>query len=311
MRLCLVGCGAIAEKHMEAFREIADIDPYVVVGRREEPTNAFSEKWGFSNHTLDYRQALSDPAVDAVAITSPNAMHVEHAEAALRAGKHVLLEIPIALSLSEAERITSLSRQSGQRFMVAHTMRFFPALREVHRRVRDGELRIHQIIGFLGLMRRTNVTSAGKTRSWVDDLLWHFGAHLVDAALWVTGNTQVSNLSCRFGPKHATQGIMDLSLGMMLPGGELVTINQSFNVSELRWAMTFIAEEDTLEFSMNGLFASDGREIVPQRSVVDLHDQNREFIASIREGRDPAVTGEDVLPAMRILDRAQSIALGE
>jgi 2-hydroxy-4-carboxymuconate semialdehyde hemiacetal dehydrogenase len=310
MRLCLVGYGAIAGKHMEAFSEIADIEPYVLVGRRQEPTAEFAAKWGFGNYILDYHQALSDPNVDLVVITSPNAMHVEQAEAALQAGKHVLLEIPIALNLSEAERITRLSRQSGQRFMVAHTMRFFPALREVHRRVRDGELRIHQIIGFLGLMRRTNVTAAGKPRSWVDDLLWHLGAHLVDAALWVTGNTQAANLSCRFGPKHATQGIMDLSLGMTLPSGELVTINHSFNVSELRWTMTFIAEEDTLEFNMNGLYASDGREIVPQRSVVDLRDQNHEFIVSIQEGRDPAVTGEDVLPAMRILDRAQSIALG-
>lgn len=310
MRLCLVGYGAIAERHMEALSEISDVEPHVLVGRREEPTAAFAEKWRFNNYSLNYDQAVVDPAVDIVVITSPNALHVEHAEGALQAGKHVLLEIPIALNVAEAERISRLARESGNRFMVAHTMRFFPALREVHRRVHEGELKIHQIIGFLGLLRRTNVTSAGKPRSWVDDLLWHFGAHLVDAALWVTGHAEASNLSCQFGPPHPTQGIMDLSLGMTLPGGELVTNNQSFNVSELRWTITYIGEEDTLEFNMNGLTDSEGTIIVPQQSIVDLRKQDSEFIESIREGRDPAITGEDVLPSMRILERAQTIAMG-
>ena len=309
MRLCLVGHGAIAEKHMEALSRFADIEPYVLVGRRIDPTTCFAKKWGFSKYYLDYDQALSDNAIDIVVITSPNELHVEHTEKALVAGKHILLEIPIALNAIDAERITKMARESNSCLMIAHTMRFFPALKEVRRRIHSGELKIHQIIGFIGLLRRTNVTSAGKPRSWVDDLLWHFGAHMVDAALWVTGHTRTTNVSCHLGPQNPTQGVMDLSLGMSLPGGELVTINQSFNISKFRWTIVFIGEETTLEFNMNGLYDAKGTIIVPQQSIVDLYEQDLEFINAIREKRDPAITGEDILSSMRILHHAQSIAI--
>ncbi|MBI2841966.1 MAG: Gfo/Idh/MocA family oxidoreductase [Armatimonadetes bacterium] len=305
MRICVVGYGAIAEKHMEAFSAIDGVHPRVLVGRRKEPAAQFASKWGFDNYALDLEEALDDDSVDAVVITSPNELHAEQTARSLKAGKHVLLEIPMALNLSDAERITELSRHLGLRLMIAHTMRYFPAIQEVPRRVANGELKIHHMVGFLGLFRRSNVTSAGNPRSWTDNLLWHFGAHMVDIALWTTGNSRAETISCRFGPVHPTQGIMDLSLSMALPSGELFTLAQSYNVHQFRWRMTFIGEENTLDFDMGALYDSDGTIIIPQRSITDLHEQNREFVEAVREGRDPAITGEDVLPAMRILQEAQ------
>jgi 2-hydroxy-4-carboxymuconate semialdehyde hemiacetal dehydrogenase len=307
VKICLVGYGAIAEKHMEAFRAMSGVEPLVLVGRRKEPSKEFASRWGFNRHTLEIDEAINDPEVDAVVITSPNELHAEQAIKALSKGKHVLLEIPMALNLEDAEHVTRLSRAMNRRLMIAHTMRFFPAIQEVHRRVKSGELHIHHVVGFFGLMRRSNVTSSGKARSWTDNILWHFGAHMVDVALWTTGHAK-ADVSCRFGPRHSSQNVVDMSLNMTLPGGELVTLAQSYNIHAFRWKITFIGEEATLDFDMGTLRDHAENVIVPQQSITDLREQNREFVDAVRQDRDPSITGEDVLPAMRILQRAQSCA---
>lgn len=308
MKICMVGYGAIAHKHMEALSVIDGVRPGVLVGRRPEPSWAFAEKWGFERFTFDLDDALEDSAVDAVVIASPNELHAAQAIRSLQAGKHVLLEIPMALNVGDAERVTGLARQADRRLMIAHTMRYFPGIQEVHRRAANGDLKIHHIVGFFGLLRRSNVTSAGQSRSWTDNLLWHFGAHMVDLALWTTGYTEARDIFCRFGPRHPTQGFMDLSLSLTLPGGELVTLAQSYNVRQFRWKAAFIGEQTTLDFDMGALYDFGGEVVVPHHSIVDLREQDREFVAAVREGRDPAITGEDILPAMRILERAQACA---
>jgi len=309
MNICLVGYGSIAEEHMKAFDNIRGINPYMLVGRRLENTHNFARKWDFKKHTIIFEDAVNDPEVDAVIITSPNALHAEQATKALLAGKHVLLEIPMALSLSDAERIVDVAKNSGKNLMIAHTMRYCLAIQEVRKRVELKTLKIKQMVGFMGLPRRENVTSNGKARSWADNILWHFGAHMVDIALWVSGYREVKNLSCQCGPEYPGQGFLDMSLTMKLPGDEIFALSQSFNINEFRWQMTFIGEEATLDFDMGALYDTQGGLIIPKHSVTDLFEQDREFIESIRENRDPAITADEVMPAMKILDQAESMLL--
>lgn len=308
MNICLVGYGAIAEEHMKAFRRIGGIHPHVLVGRRPEPSNEFARTWGFAHHTLDLEAALSDPQVDAVVITSPNELHCSQAELALDAGKHVLLEIPMATNYDDARRLAERSRTVDRRLMVCHSMRFMPTLMEVKRRVAEGQLRIHHMVSFFGILRRSNTSWTGQKRSWTDNILWHHGGHLVDLAMWMVGAKEAVHVNCRFGPSHPTQKIMDMAMTIELPGGVLVSIAESYNISNYRWRALFIGEEATLEFCEGTLLDGDGNEIVDRHPNVDLESQNRDFVAAVREGRDPAITGEDVLPAMRVLQQAQSTA---
>jgi 2-hydroxy-4-carboxymuconate semialdehyde hemiacetal dehydrogenase len=169
----------------------------------------------------------------------------------------------------------------------------------------EGELKIHHIVSFFGLFRRTNTTAAGKPRSWTDDLLWHFGAHMIDVVLWTTGHREAESCTWTFGPPHPTQGIMDIGLSLRLPGEELFTLAMSYNVAEFRWNLSFIGEEATLDFAIGELRDASGEIVVPQQSIVELGEQDREFIDAVRENRDPAITGEAILPTMRILQEAQ------
>lgn len=311
MNICVVGCGAIAQKHMEAFAKIEGVTPYMLVGRREEPAREFARQWQFKNHTLDFEQALEDLAIDAVVITSPNALHPEHAIKALSARKHVLLEIPMALNLTDSKTIAEVAQKSGKKLMIAHTMRYFPAIKELRKRVEEQSFKIHHITGFFGLSRRSNTTSSGNSRSWTDDILWHFGAHMVDVVLWVCRYKEVKSVNCQFGAKHPTQGFLDMSLIMKMPGDEVFTLAQSYNVDQFRWQLTFIGEEETLEFDMGVLRDTKGSVIVPQSSITDLFEQDKEFIESILQNRTPAIGAEDILPTMEILQQAENKALSE
>jgi 2-hydroxy-4-carboxymuconate semialdehyde hemiacetal dehydrogenase len=305
MKICLVGYGAIADRHMEALARIDDVVPWHLVGRRPEPTDAFADKWGFKNRGISLDEALRDEQLDCVVITSPNELHTPQAEQAVLAGKHVLLEIPMSLSLRDAAHITGLAEKHRRKLMVAHTMRTFSSLKEIRRRVDEGEFRIHHVSGLFGLPRRSNTTYHGNPRSWTDNLLWHFGAHMIDAVLWTTGHNSARLASCIRGPLHPTQGVLDLSLNMSLPGGELFTLAQSYNISRFQWRLTFIGEEDSLEFRENSLYDGQGNVLVEDEPITDLLEQDEGFIHSIRNNHDPLIPARDILPTMGLLQEAR------
>ncbi len=308
MRVCFVGYGSIADAHAEALRQLPGVELVSVVGRDPAATAAFVEKWGFRSWTLDLEEALSGP-VDGVVITSPSDLHAAQAEAALRRGKHVLAEIPLATSLADAERVADTARETGLRVQVAHTQRYSAALRELRRRLAERELRPHHLVLRWFFLRRENVNWMGRRRTWTDNLLWHHACHVVDAALWLlaggseTGAT-AEDVRAQFGPPHPELGIpLDLDL-QFTAGGALVSVAMSYNSSWPRHDYFVIGEETSVEFRDGRLWGPQGEVFTPaeDRSILE---QDREWLSAVREGRDPQVTPASVLPAMRVLQAAQ------
>ena len=193
MNVAILGYGSIALDHVKAIRAIGttragnDLALYGVMGPHEEPTRAFGEAHGMVVATTDLDALLADPAVDAVVVCSPSPDHAAQTERALRAGKHVLCEIPLAMSLAETDRLIALADEVDRRLMVCHTQRWGPALTEARRRIAAGDLHPHAIVARYMFGRRENVNWRGRRRSWTDSLLWHHGCHAVDASLWLLG----------------------------------------------------------------------------------------------------------------------------
>ncbi len=90
--------------------------------------------------TSDHREIAADPAIDAVFICSPDHLHVEHSCAALRAGKHVFLEKPMAISIADCDRILDAAERSAGRLYVGHNMRFFPSMQIMHQLIAEGRI---------------------------------------------------------------------------------------------------------------------------------------------------------------------------
>jgi 2-hydroxy-4-carboxymuconate semialdehyde hemiacetal dehydrogenase len=303
MRLCFVGYGSIAQAHARAFQKIDGCEPAWVVGRDPASTEAFAREWGFPRWTLKLEEALA-AGVDGVVITSPSDLHAAQAQAALRAGKHVLIEIPIATNLAEAVMVAEAARGSRLRVQMAHTQRYYPALMELRRRIAEGELTPHHLVCRWFFLRRENVNWTGRRRSWTDNLLWHHACHVVDSALWLLG-LPPGHVRAQFGPPHPELGI-PLDLDLQLEAGHtLVTIAMSYNSPWPRHDYFVIGEEASVEFRDGKLWGPDGVLFEPPTPDDSIYHQDLEWVQAIREGREPAVPPDAVLPAMTVLQNAQ------
>lgn len=301
--LAVVGPGAIAEAHLSAFAELGGTRPEWVVGRDPDRTADFARRWGIDHAGIDLEQALADPAVDVALVCSPNGLHAAHASQALTADKDVILEIPIALSESDARRIVELAEQRGRRVFACHTMRSFGGIRHLRDLVASGAEAITQVAGFFAIPRRNNEGFAG-TRTWVDDLLWHHACHLVDATLWVTGNEDIVSPALLRGLDHPDFGMtMDLamSFGMDGQGWCIASHSLTYNASALTWSMRFCGSRGDYLFDTGTLYGTGGEILVQGESIRDLTGQNAQILHGLRTGEPTDFEACDVLPSMRAL----------
>lgn len=310
MSAVIVGYGTTAHSHARILRQ-EGVALESVVGRVPEQTEEFARGQGFRHWTTDLSAALARPGVDVVVICSPSALHAEQAEQALLAGKHVLVEIPLAMSHPAAERLTRLADQRGLTLMVAHTHRYGPAIREVKRRIRDGELTVHNIISRYVFLRRENVDLTGHRRSWTDNLLWHHGCHATDMCLWLLGETEPGQVTvtAQVASPDAKMGIpMDLSILLRTANGTLAAVNMSYNSHLSLYDYLIIGKETSLLVSEGKLIGKEGVLLDPaQLPESDSPQvlQDREFLAAVRERRQPAISGASVLPAMWALEQVE------
>ncbi len=319
MNVVVVGYGSIAREHALAITALRDTPGagvaaprlYGVVGRLAEPTEAFAREFGMARATTDLDQLLDDPAVEAVVVCSPTDLHAAQTERALRAGKHVLCEIPLATSLAETDRLIATADAVDRRLMVGHTQRFFPALAEARRMVGAGELHPHAVVCRYLFQRRENVNWMGRRRSWTDNLLWHHGCHAVDAALWLLGATDAEVTAQVALPAAPLRIPMDLTVAMRTPRDQIATVVMSYNSHLTIHDYVVIGEETTLLFADKELRSADRVLVGAHREVADagadapIARQDAEFFAAVAEGREPAVSARTVRPAMAVLQRAQ------
>jgi len=305
MKVALAGGGAFGERHMQAIENIPDVEVISITGGRPEGTRAFAEKWKIPHWTSDLSDSLQQPGVDAVIIASPTQIHADQAEQAMRSGKHVLIEIPIADSVADSERMLRAQEQAGVIAMAGHVRRFNPSHQWVHKRIESSEITIQQMDVQTYFFRRTNMNAAGQPRTWTDHLLWHHACHTVDLFMWQTGE-QPTVAHAIQGPKHPELDIaMDMSLQLKVPSGAILTLSLSFNNNgPFGSFFRYICDNGTYKALYDDLV--DGKDQPIDVSKVDvsmngIELEDREFFAAIKEKREPTSSVQDVLPAMRVL----------
>lgn len=310
--LALIGGGAIAERHMQALMQLGSVVPRWVVSLPEAAAADFAARWKFAHSGTALEPALADPQVQLVLIASPSPLHSEQAITALEAGKDVIVEIPVALSWPDAQRVAQVAAATKRRVWVCHTMRSTAALREVRERVRSGRLHLTHIAGFFGIPRRRNQGMDGVgTRTWIDNLLWHHGCHQLDAALWVLGMPSVPRVQCLFGPAHPQFGMtLDVGVQMVTAGGVLITQSLSYNVEQPTRKLQFIGHEDVLTWNNGRLTDENGQDVVSANSATDLTVQESEILDAYHTGAATEYDLAGVLPTMEILGRAEQSAIG-
>jgi 2-hydroxy-4-carboxymuconate semialdehyde hemiacetal dehydrogenase len=312
MKIALAGGGAFGEKHLDGLKNIDGVEVTALVGRRMDETQAMADKYGVGFATTDYDAMLARDDVDAVILATPTQMHADQAIKAMNAGKHVEVEIPLADSWADCEAVLAKQKETGLVCMVGHTRRFNPSHQWVHNQIKAGAFNIQQMDVQTYFFRRKNMNAKGEARSWTDHLLWHHAAHTVDLFAYQAGPIVKANAVQ--GPIHPELGIaMDMSIQLKAESGAICTLSLSFNNDgPLGTFFRYIGDNGTYIARYDDLV--NGKEEVIDVSKVDvsmngIELQDREFIAAIREGREPNSSVALVLPCYKVLhDLEQQLA---
>src|SRR5882724_6009593 len=307
MKICVAGQGAFGQKHLDALKRISGVEVTSLVGGKQESTAKVADKYGIKHDTGARAEGLRRD--DAVILTTPTKMHFSQASQVMRAGKHVLVEIPVTGSVEDAENLVKIAKETGVIAMGGHVRRFNPSHQWVHKRIEKGELKIQQMDVQTYFFRRRNINAAGNPRSWTDHLLWHHAALTIDLFQHQAGAT-ISDCYAVQGPIHPQLGIaMDMGIVAKVPSGAILTLSLSFNNDgPLGSFFRYICDNGTFKAYYDDL--SDGKDNKIDLSKVDvsmdgIELEDREFIAAIREKREPNASLAQVLPCMVALDKVE------
>jgi len=303
MKIALAGTGAMGVIHMKALQKIEGVEVVSIASRTEESGKAFADEWKIPFHSTNLEAVIDRPGVDAVILTTPSEQHADQTVLALSKGKHVQVEIPMALNLPDSERMVAAAKKAGKICMVTHTRRFSPTHREIKRRIKEGSFHLIHMVVETYFFRRTNLNMHGQARSWVDNLLWHHGCHSVDIAQWLVAEPSWSVWGQK-GPTHPELNIpMDLTVAMKSKAGPLFSMAMSFNnKGPFGGFYRYIGEEDTFKVYRDSMTDSDGNE-VPLDGTAAFDRQDVEFTSAIREGREPESSAHSCVKTMSLIDR--------
>src|SRR6266705_2584626 len=125
MKICVAGQGAFGQKHLDALKRIQGVEVTSLVGGNQDSTAAIAKKYGVPHYTGDLSEGIK--RADAVILTTPTKMHFRQGEQVMRAGKHVLVEIPVTDSVEDAENLVKIAKETGVIAMGGHVRRFNPS----------------------------------------------------------------------------------------------------------------------------------------------------------------------------------------
>lgn len=333
IRIGLIGAGNIGNVHLGVFQRVEGADIVAITDVFLPLAEQRAKEYGVDKVHASVEELLADDSLDAVIICVPNKFHAEVAIKALEAGKHVLLEKPMALNSDAAKEIVRAQRKYGKTFMVAHQMRWQWVSQEIKEQVEKGALgRIYA--AKTGWFRRKGIPGWGtwftrKEESGGGPLI-DIGVHMLDLTLYLMGNPQPVSVSgstyAEFGPKKRGIGtwgkpnwdgyydVEDLASAFIkMSDGTSLTLDVS-------WAVNM----DTTNQPFVHLMGSDGGATINNlegKLLTELYDRpvdveltppqgdegervrlSRHFIQCIREGKQPISDAMSGLTNNLILD---------
>jgi predicted dehydrogenase len=209
IKTAIFGTGFIGRVHLDALRRLEGVEVVAIADPNLEVARRLGAGFAVPAIAADYREILRDPAIDAVHICTPNALHFSMAREALEAGKHVACEKPLATTAEDARALVALAAQKGLRNCVCHNLRYYPLVQQLRRMIEAGEL--GEILSVQGAYSqdwllydtdwnwRIESKTGGESRCMAD-----IGSHWFDMAEHVTG-LRVTSLVADLQTFHTTR----------------------------------------------------------------------------------------------------------
>ncbi|TCR69934.1 Gfo/Idh/MocA family oxidoreductase [Bosea sp. BK604] len=313
LQVAVIGCGAWGRNLVRCFAELGHLG--AAADHHPATLDAVIARHG--SRALSFEQILAERSIEAVAIATQPSSHHDLARRALLAGKHVLVEKPLALELAHAEDLIDLARRLDRRLMVGHILRYHPAFTRLQSLIASGA------IGRI-LRLQANRMNLGAIRN-EEDVLWCLGPHDVAVILDLVG-AEPSEVRAVAG-YHLRNAIADaVTLHLAFPAGESAQVNLSWLHPVKEHRLTVIGTEAMVVLDdaapwerklllyphivnvTGGIAATTRADPVP--IAVDesepLKRECQHFIDCVAEGRDPITDGDEGLRVMRVLAQASA-----
>ncbi|OGB96391.1 MAG: hypothetical protein A2Z31_00880 [candidate division NC10 bacterium RBG_16_65_8] len=315
--LGFIGSGRIAQAHLTAASKLSDrVRVVAIAGRRRDKVEATARAYGISAVHDEYRQLLQDPAVQAVVITTPNDSHAAIACDAAKAGKHILVEKPMALDATSAEAMVRAAEDGGVTLMVAQSRRFSDAVREMVRRLPEvGDIfRVHIVFCVPFAQPPADWWRSSAQAGGLVVLLQ--GSHSLDSIFWWLGRAPERIFATGSRTNPAWEGEDEADIICTYDGGIVATVHLSLSTAPPIHDALVIGRkgqfrmverpagppfENLYRLEKNGEVLIDGL----QSPSLYTH-QLREFADAVRERRTPQASGREILSVMRMLDAARA-----
>jgi predicted dehydrogenase len=305
-RVALFGCGWIQEFHARGVLEHGD-EIVAVANHREETARAFAERYGIPRVTTDWEGLAGDPEVEAAIVATPNSLHAPQSVAALRHGKHVMVEKPMATSVTECDQMIAASHEGDAFLMVAHCWRFRDEVRAMRDRIASGEL------GQVVKTRGYGVHAGWGPSGWFTDpslsgggALVDMGVHAIDTARFLLGDPAPTRVCATLGTRYA-QGRYTVDDDGVL----LITWDDGTNsIVESGWWQPHMGglEADTEVYGTKGyarIWPAEPPAADYEHCTQPMYSaQVSEFLDATRERRQPRPSGEDGRVVMQVVQDA-------
>jgi len=237
VRIGMVGYKFMGKAHSHAFRDIpfffdTDVVPVLqaIAGRDEQGVRQAAEKMGWASYETDWRRLIERDDIDVIDIVTPNNTHAEIAIAAAKAGKHIICEKPLALTLEQSLEMLEAVKKAGVVHMICHNYRFAPAVQFAKKLIEQGRLgKIYHIRAtFLqDWLMDPNFPLIWRLRKEVSGSGTHgdIGAHIIDLARFLVGEfSEVVGMMETF-IKERPLGDMDINLKGRVEDGKWGEVN--------------------------------------------------------------------------------------
>ena len=305
LRVGLLGAGWIMDHHARAVAEHPGAELVAAANWRRPSLDRLTERHGIPRTTTDWRELPADPEVDAVVIGTPNALHAEQAVACLKAGKHVLVEKPMACNLAEADAMLAAAAGSGAWLMVAHCWRFHPDVRRLRARVAAGEL------GEVVKTRSYGAHLRWGPSGWFTDpelagggALVDMGVHAIDTARFVLGDPLPLRVCAAVGTRYGDYPVDDDAIVLVSWS------NGTNSIVESGWWQPHLGglEADTEVYGTGGYARvwdhTELPEGVEHCEQPMYSAQMAEFVEALAAGRQPRPSGADGRVVVEVVERA-------
>jgi predicted dehydrogenase len=318
--------------HVQTYRKLPDAELIAICDNDAAWLHHCRTQWETPHAFTDYRELFALPELDAVSIALPTTLHAPATLAALEAGKHVLVEKPMALDADEAESMAAAAARASRTLMISHNQRFTPDALYLQRAIESGLL--GDVYAVRTLWRRpmgqlaapiAHRATGSYRRNWFNEadqgggVARDLGSHMIDLALWFLGFPEPAEIAgCAYtmaGPQSEAHRDFpcdadDHTVGLVRFGnGASLQIEVSFGqhidkesiVTEVFGTQGGARREPGQPLRLFGSTCGAYTTVEP-RLASGGQSAQAEFVASILEGRPPLVTPEQGIAVMRVID---------